>query len=72
MYQLNESELDNILVAQKDLILRKINVGCLIDARAQLDVVRHQWFLCNYGYKWNELVKRIQVEERKREDECEA
>lgn len=56
---LTESELDNILVKQKDRILSLINAGRTDTAREILFIVCDLWFKCNYGYKYQELIDRI-------------
>ena len=62
---ITESQLDNILVAQKDGILFQINRGDFDAAFAQLACVRELWFACNYGYKFKELIARIDAESKK-------
>jgi len=64
---LNEAEMDNILVHQKDRILqlinlakKKENVSILLIAKTCLQVVQELWEKCNYGYKWKELSDRIE------------
>lgn len=54
-----ETELDNILVKQKDLILQRINDNALNEAQAMLNVVRELWYASSYGYKYTEVNKRI-------------
>jgi len=72
MPMIDESALDNILVAQKNLIIERINSAVvtkdakgklysreLHDACTMLNVVRALWYACSYGYKYTEVQKRI-------------
>ena len=54
-----ESELDNLLVRQKDLILQRVNDGAFNEALAMLDVVRELWLANTYEYKFLEITNRI-------------
>lgn len=60
-----ESDMDNILVKQKDIVLSRINSGALNEAQAILNVLRELWFTCDYGYKWTEVQRRIFAESDK-------
>jgi len=52
-------QLDNILVHQKNYILRLINDGMLQAAEASLSTVRELWLATEYGYKIREIEMRI-------------
>ncbi len=52
-------QLDNLLVGQKNYILRLINDGELVAATAALSTVREFWDGCGYGYKYAEVSKRL-------------
>ncbi len=63
---LTKSQLDTILVRQKNALLRKINlsiaaksVQSLHDCETLLFFVQELWIATNYGYKFHELLKRI-------------
>jgi hypothetical protein len=55
--------LDNILVRQKDSLIKRINDGEFLEALAILDAVHELWIESGYGYKMNELVQRIYDDE---------
>ena len=60
-----ETQLDNLLVQQKDHIIGAINdigVRGPGPAAAKLAVVRAMWASCDYEYKWKELVDRLNLE----------
>lgn len=50
-----ESELDTVLINQKDLLFKAINQGRYAEARLQLNFVKNLWNTCNYNYKWIEI-----------------
>jgi len=52
-------QIENILVAQKNLIISMINDGKISSAYAMLMVVRELWENCDYGYKVKEIDNRI-------------
>jgi hypothetical protein len=53
------SELDNLLVGQKNNIVKSIDDGEYHTALSKLSLVRGLWIECGYSYKWNELLERI-------------
>jgi hypothetical protein len=57
-------ELDNILVRQKNAIIEKINDGEFLAALHSLEIVRELWIESNYSYKVDELVRRIEEDDR--------
>lgn len=57
-------QIENILVAQKDKIIRTINDGNLVAAYAMLSVLTPLWENCHYGYKVKEIEKRLQDKSR--------
>jgi hypothetical protein len=58
----NETELDNILVGQKNRIFWLINSGFFSEAQAALDVVRPLWEASSYSYKIKEIESRLYAE----------
>ncbi len=52
-------DLDNILVHQKNAIIRMINEDRISDAKVALDVVRELWNGNSYAYKVKEIEARI-------------
>jgi len=56
---ITDDNLDNVLVSQKNRILRLINDGMVSEAQASLDTVRGLWESCGYGYKYRETSERI-------------
>lgn len=58
-----ESHLDSILIGQKDKIIDLINQRKHDEARIALNVVKAFWYACNYGYKLEELQKRVDQSE---------
>ncbi len=56
---MDEHELDNHLVYQKNLILSRVNDGAVNEALAMLAVVRPLWQACRYDYKYLEIMQRI-------------
>lgn len=64
---ITEFELDNIMVQQKDYIITRIDNGEIDEAICMLAVLHGLWCCSNagtigYGYKFNELVERINNE----------
>lgn len=59
MFTIDETQTDNILVRQKDRIIKLVNDGKLNEAFAALNVVREFWYTVDYGYKIVEIEKRI-------------
>ena len=55
----NQEQLDFILIRQKDNIIREINQGNLTVAIAKLKLVKELWVDCEYLYKYEELLTRI-------------
>jgi hypothetical protein len=56
---MNEQEIDNALVGQKDKIIRLINNDMVLHAEMLLNFVEALWYACDYGYKVRELRQRI-------------
>lgn len=67
---IGESDLDNILVHQKDNILRLINAEDWDKAIFALEVVEELWIATGYGYKGFELSERIHKELCHKLDGC--
>jgi hypothetical protein len=61
----SETEMDNMVVRQKDRIIRLINDGLTGPARQALAVVTELWETIGYGYKVKELRERMRREEDK-------
>ena len=59
-----ESELDNILVRQKDWIIRMIDDGKFNEAQFAIAILVDLWCRCSYGYKIDELIERINLMKR--------
>jgi hypothetical protein len=55
----NKTQLDFILIRQKDNILKEINQGNLSVALAKLKLVKELWSACEYRYKYEELLNRL-------------
>ena len=62
VYGMTESDLDNLLVDQKNSILRLVNAGEFDRAETALDVVSALWHATRYGYKFREITERIATE----------
>ncbi len=52
---LPESDLSNLLVAQKNAIYTLVHDGKYAEAEAALDVVSELWRIADYGYKIGEV-----------------
>lgn len=64
---MTEAELGNQLVRQKDKIIHMIDHGRTTEALAALSVVREMWESLSYGYKYSELLTRLEIKtQRKR------
>lgn len=64
MFTIDEVTTDNVLIHQKDAIIRLINDGKLVEAGIALGIVREFWQSVDYGYKVREIEARIsQAEE---------
>jgi len=61
----NEEKLDNILVKQKDKIIKMIHNRQLGLAKAALNTVEELWSTTNYGYKHQELTDMLKRARRK-------
>ena len=61
-YPIPESDMDNILVNQKDVILGYVNEGRWSFALLALELLRELWAAHNYLYKYEEIVARIMKE----------
>jgi hypothetical protein len=62
---LKEDDLDNILVRQKDRIIKMIHKRQLGLAKAALDTVEELWSSTNYAYKLTELRETLKRARRK-------
>lgn len=62
----NKTQLDFILIRQKDNILKEINQGNLSVALAKLKLVKELWSACEYLYKYEELLGRLNHKLRSR------
>jgi soluble cytochrome b562 len=62
---MDEAQFDNLLVKQKDRIIKMIDSGNIIQAQAALEVVREMWEYANYGYKYKELELRLNIKQNK-------
>ena len=60
-----EDDLDNILIRQKNRIVKMIHNRQLGLAKAALDTVEELWSTTNYGYKHKELHDMIARARRK-------
>jgi len=56
-----ETELDNLLVGQKDKIICLIDNEQWMTALRMLMLLRPLWIRCNYAYKMIELVERAEI-----------
>jgi hypothetical protein len=56
----NKTQLDFILIRQKDNILKEINHGNLSVAMAKLKLVKELWETCEYLYKYGELLNKLE------------
>lgn len=54
-----ESEMDNILVRQKDQVIALCNASLNNEAYAILKILEELWMACGYGYKLQELHERV-------------
>lgn len=52
---MDTAQLDNLLVAQKNEILRLINDNLFGEARTAIKILRPLWKACGYSYKTKEL-----------------
>lgn len=55
----NDAIFDNLLIQQKDFILKLINNEAYSEAFFALLTVGAMWETLSYGYKYNELMERI-------------
>jgi hypothetical protein len=62
----NKTQLDFILIRQKDNILKEINHGNLSVALAKLKLVKELWADCEYLYKYQELLDKLNHKIRSR------
>jgi hypothetical protein len=58
------TELDNILVKQKDMILGYVNEGSYSVAYKGLMLLAELWIACDYHYKGREICGLIMCEKR--------
>jgi len=65
---ITQSELDNALVHQKDMILYHINEMRLDKAQSMLSIVREMWTICGYSYKIVEIENRLRAAESQWDD----
>lgn len=56
---ITETDLDNLLVRQKDSIISLINDGRITEAKTVLLTVSPMWIALDYSYKIKELEKRM-------------
>ena len=61
----DDSELTNILIRQKDKIIKLIHNRQLGLAKAALDTVEELWSTTNYGYNHQELTDMLKRARRK-------
>lgn len=64
-YAYTESNMSNMLVRQKDYILRLVNANRFDEAQACVNVLRPLWEQTGYAYKIIEIEQRIAQEEMK-------
>jgi hypothetical protein len=58
----DETTIDNILVAQKDEIIRKVNNGEYAAVLASLELLAGLWNATGYHYKGHEIANRVIID----------
>jgi len=66
--EMSEDETDNFLIRQKHWILQLINNEAYREAWFALQTVGDLWERLSYGYKYNELMERLEQGNHKRVD----
>jgi hypothetical protein len=59
---ITEEELDFLLIAQKDKLIRRIDHASPADVQpilSTLNLLEPLWIACNYQYKYRELKERL-------------